>query len=219
MDAVRALGGLALIPSELQMIANVNPLDQEHLVFRLLDLPPHLGKKPAVARRDLARLQRAPEGAGESAACRGHDVIERGRMGVMLCDVDPVMFGHRSVDPEQDRDRLDWKKRPPERPPNPLDADARSVYNVTHELASLFSRPFSHPHAMVPPGGIIAGGARAVPDCRDYFASRADRTSRRTSSKLNGLLRLGSPIFCRYSLMLALSVSPVKKMTRLARRG
>lgn len=135
---VRSLRGLPLVPTKLQMIPNVNPLDHEHFVFRL-NLPSDFRKQPAVARGNLARLQRAPEGARESPAGRGHDVIKGGCVRLMLPDVNPVMLGYRSVNAEQNRRRLGREIRPPQRSPDAFDANLRGINDVAHEIAS-FSR-------------------------------------------------------------------------------
>ena len=52
--------------------------DDENAVV-LADLATNVPDEAPVARPDPARLQRASEGAGESPAGGGHDVVERGR--------------------------------------------------------------------------------------------------------------------------------------------
>ncbi|GAC1514640.1 MAG: hypothetical protein NVS1B4_02760 [Gemmatimonadaceae bacterium] len=46
-----------------QMVCDVNASDDEDVVVRRLDLATRLGREFPFARIDLARLQRAPEGA------------------------------------------------------------------------------------------------------------------------------------------------------------
>jgi hypothetical protein len=53
----------------------MNAADHEHFVFGL-NLAPDISRQPAVACVDLSRFQRAPEGAGQSAAGGSYDVIE-----------------------------------------------------------------------------------------------------------------------------------------------
>jgi hypothetical protein len=58
---------------------DVNSPDHEHTIF-IFDLAADVGREPAIARVDLARLQRAPEGSNHSATCGGNDVIDRCRV-------------------------------------------------------------------------------------------------------------------------------------------
>jgi hypothetical protein len=126
VKGVGPLGGLALAGLELEVVTDPDPLDDQDTVLDL-DLAPGLGAKPPFAGRDLARFQRAPEGAGESAGRRRDHVVERGRVGLLLGHVDPVVAGDRAVDAEQDRLRLGRQVRAPERPADALDADVRGV--------------------------------------------------------------------------------------------
>lgn len=69
------LGGGTLRGRGGEVIGDVNSPDDEDIVLQL-DLTPDLGGKAPVARVDVARLQRASEGAGQSAAGGGHHVVE-----------------------------------------------------------------------------------------------------------------------------------------------
>jgi hypothetical protein len=126
VERVSALGGLALTGLEFQVVADPDPLDHQDAVLDL-HLAPGLGVEPPLAGRDLARLQRAPEGAGESAGGGRDHVVERGRVGLVLAHVDAVVAGHRAVDAEQDRARLGRQVRAAERPADALDADVRGI--------------------------------------------------------------------------------------------
>ena len=61
MGAVRGLGGLALLGRELEVIANVDPLDHEDPIL-ILDLARPFGPEPPLAGRNPARLQRRARG-------------------------------------------------------------------------------------------------------------------------------------------------------------
>ncbi len=90
-----------------QAISDMDPLDHKHAVFDL-DLARCLTDEPAVACVDLTRLQRASEGAGESAAGGGDDVVERRRTLGISRSCDPVVLGDLVVDTEVDRLVLPW---------------------------------------------------------------------------------------------------------------
>jgi hypothetical protein len=63
----------------LQSKENVDSLDDEDAVIQL-DLSPDAPRESAAARVDLARLQRATEGADESTAGGRDDVVQSRRM-------------------------------------------------------------------------------------------------------------------------------------------
>ena len=92
MKTVRTFGQLALIRVELQMIADVNAFDHKHLPI-LLDLADSLGCQNAFPSRNFARLQRAPEGSGQSTCCSGNNVVERGGVRFVLRHIGSVVFG------------------------------------------------------------------------------------------------------------------------------
>jgi hypothetical protein len=103
------------------MIGDVNALDHNHRPL-FFDLPFDLGDQQAVAGRDFARFQRAPKGAGQSAAGRGHQVIEGGGVRLVDVGVNVVMFGNFCVNPKENRVLPNRKIGPPERPFYPFDA-------------------------------------------------------------------------------------------------
>jgi hypothetical protein len=77
---VHTLDGFALLLGRAQFVVGVDSFDNENLPVQL-NLPGHFGDQPPPARIDAARFQRAPEGSGQSAARRGHQVIDRCRTG------------------------------------------------------------------------------------------------------------------------------------------
>ena len=99
VEPVYPFSRLPLIGSHFQSVGGVNSLDDQYIAV-LFDLSFHVGCQAAVARRYLARLQRAPEGAGQSAACGCIDIVERGGMRLVDVGVHAVMFGHLGMDAE-----------------------------------------------------------------------------------------------------------------------
>jgi hypothetical protein len=58
---------------------NRDALDHQHLVLGF-DLANRFNLVPLTVHCDLTRFQRAGEGAGQSPASRGDDIVKRGRM-------------------------------------------------------------------------------------------------------------------------------------------
>ncbi len=93
MEAVDALGHLALLGTQPELVGDVDPAHHQHLPI-LLNLADRLGRQVPLAGRYLARFQRTPEGPGQSAGgCR--DEVVEGR-GVRLVDlgVNAVVLRH-----------------------------------------------------------------------------------------------------------------------------
>jgi hypothetical protein len=59
---VHTLGRLTLVFSNLQFVLNMNALDNEHAIVRLLDLSADFTCESTIS-FNFARLQRAPEGS------------------------------------------------------------------------------------------------------------------------------------------------------------
>lgn len=72
---VCALGGLVLTRIQFEGVFHMYSLDHENL-FVQLDFTDGFGCQPAFAGGDIARLQRASEGAGQSTRGRCYEVIE-----------------------------------------------------------------------------------------------------------------------------------------------
>jgi hypothetical protein len=86
---------------EAQHVFHVDPLDYEHLVLRL-DLAGRLADQPALARGDSTRLQRAPEGARQSAGGGSDDVVERRSVLGFPAGHHAVVLGDLVVHAEED---------------------------------------------------------------------------------------------------------------------
>jgi len=103
MPLERALDRRAVgVGVDAQSVSDVDPLDHEHAVVEL-DLAFRLARQPSSARIDVTRLQRAPEGAGQSASGSGDDVVERRRPLRLAATRDAVMVCDLVMDPEPHR--------------------------------------------------------------------------------------------------------------------
>ena len=87
----------------------------------------------ALARFDLARLQRATQGPGQSTGCRGDDVVERGGMRLVAARRRLVVLRHFIVNAKQHRLGLLWKVGAPQRTLHSLDSHPRDVADLTHK--------------------------------------------------------------------------------------
>jgi hypothetical protein len=91
MKAEDLLGHLAFCGVKPQVVANVDASDDQHLPVQL-DLTIRFRSQESLPGRDPARLQRAPEGSGESPGGGSHDVVQRGRVGLVDCRIHSVML-------------------------------------------------------------------------------------------------------------------------------
>ena len=109
----------------------MNAANDQHVVFGF-DFPNRFRNQTRLRCIDLARLQRASEGAGQSASGSGDDIIEGGRMRLEHLGRNFVMLGHRAVHPEDHRMGFGRKPRPPERPSHAFDSHLRTIDDVRH---------------------------------------------------------------------------------------
>ena len=120
VEPVHALDLLAPVLRNGEPVVNGDAPDHEHRV-----LEHHLADRlDLVALRidiDVTRLQRAGEGAGQSAAGGRHHVVERGRVWGVLVGADTVVLRDLGMDPERDRLVLGGQVREPLRSAQPLD--------------------------------------------------------------------------------------------------
>jgi hypothetical protein len=93
MEAVDTLGLRPLLLRYWQRVVNGDPLNHEHAVT-VPYLADRLDLVPLRIDFDLTRLQRAGESAGQSAARRGDDVVERRGVRRELLRIDSVVLGH-----------------------------------------------------------------------------------------------------------------------------
>jgi hypothetical protein len=98
--AVHPLGGLAVLGSRLQAQHNVNAPDDQYSIL-CLNFARRIGRQPSSRCIDLTRLQRAPEGPGESTRRCRDTVVQRGRMGFNYIRRRLVALRHCAMHPEQ----------------------------------------------------------------------------------------------------------------------
>jgi hypothetical protein len=100
VEVVNALDHAGVhIPPRAKNVVGVNPLDHKNAAVQD-DLAGHFGSEFAARCFDSSRLQRAPEGAGQSPAGRRNDVIERRRVRRILVRIHAVVIGDLGVDTE-----------------------------------------------------------------------------------------------------------------------
>ena len=104
----------------------MDALDDEHPILDL-DLADRLDLVALRIDFDLTRFQRAGEGAGQSAAGRGHDVVERGCVRRVRFRIDPIMLGDLRVDAEHHRLLLSRQVCEPLRSAEPFDPHSGDV--------------------------------------------------------------------------------------------
>ena len=73
--------------------------DDQDLVVQL-DLADRVCLETTVSGGDATRLQRTPEGPGQSPGGRGHQVVQGGGVRLTVLGVGAVVLGHGAVDPK-----------------------------------------------------------------------------------------------------------------------
>ena len=94
-------GLVILFGDATQFIRHMNAFDDQDLAF-LLDLTHRFGSEAPIACVDAARLQRAPEGPGQSPGRGRNEVIERCGIRRKIVHVDAIVLGHLTVHTERD---------------------------------------------------------------------------------------------------------------------
>ena len=117
-----------------QRVLDVDAPDHEHAVLRL-DLPGRVARELPSCGVDVARLQRASEGAGQSAGSRGDDVVERGRPLDVAATRDAVVIRDLVVHAEPDRLVGPGELRAAKWALHALDPHPRRVHDVAHVLS------------------------------------------------------------------------------------
>ena len=90
------LGFLSAFIGYREPVAHVDAFDEQHAVL-CLDLANGLDLIAMGIDLDLTRLQRAGEGAGQSAAGSSHYVVEGGGVGQRPRSPRPAPFGRRTI--------------------------------------------------------------------------------------------------------------------------
>jgi len=104
----------------------MDPADDQYLSVEF-DFSRRVRGQQSLPGWDPARLQRAPEGAGESPGGGRHDVIQRRGARGVDARVDPIVLGNRRVDPKEDRPLLGRQVGPAQGPLYALDAYRGSI--------------------------------------------------------------------------------------------
>lgn len=129
--AVDAAGGFVVLGSGLKLEPDMDAANDQNAVLSLY-FSDCICNQPALAGGNPARLQRAPEGSGESTRGGGDDVIERRGVRLETVLLELVMPGDLAVDAKQDRIALGREKGPAQRTSHALDTDLRPVHHVGH---------------------------------------------------------------------------------------
>jgi hypothetical protein len=123
VEAVDALGLLATVLWDGQPVTHGDATDHQHLLVEL-DLADRLDVVALGIDFDLTRFQRAGEGAGQSPAGGGDDVVERRRVRRIVLRRDAVVLGDLGMHAECDRVVLGRQVRQPLRAAEALDPHA-----------------------------------------------------------------------------------------------
>ena len=115
--------------SELQ--PHMNPPDHQDVVLQL-DFTDGFRDETIVRCRNLARLQRASKGAGESAGGGGDNVVQGGRVFLERSGRQLVMRGHGAVRAEDHRFAFGGQVRPANGPLDPFESDFGAVHHFSH---------------------------------------------------------------------------------------
>lgn len=144
------LGSRPLIRRRGEPEPDVDTADHQHVVFGFFDLPGGRCGQPLPGRLDPARLQRASEGAGESARGGGDHVVERGRVRLNAAGRDLVMLGDRTMDAKHHRLTLTGQIRAPDGAPDTLNGDFGTIHNAIHGAALQYAVRLVNPSNVAP---------------------------------------------------------------------
>ena len=134
-----ALYGLAILLLGSEVEGLLDPLYHEYLVFRLY-LPDRVGVETVLIEGNLTRCQRACEGAQQSATSRRDQVIEGGRVLLLVVGRDTVMLGDLTVNPKEHRLFFTRNIRSTGLPLYRLHLHSRDVGYISHPCLSLPQR-------------------------------------------------------------------------------
>ena len=93
MHLVDAFGCFTVFRIQLQVILNVYSANHQHIPF-LLDLTCCLRMQYSFACGNLARIQRATKGTGESARCGSDDIIQGRCVGLVVIRIYTIVFSN-----------------------------------------------------------------------------------------------------------------------------
>jgi len=134
---VGALSRLSLFgPDRAEGEPHLNPAEHQHPVLQLDLSRSHRAELP-IPPVDPARLQRAPGGAEQSGAGRGHYVVKRGGVGIRDLAPDTVMPRDGAVGSELNRVGLRWQVGQPQWTSDPGESHLRCIYYFSHKSLEL----------------------------------------------------------------------------------
>ncbi len=135
VGCVRAFHRVANVLGNGQVVGNMDTADDEHAVLGF-DFTGDPANEVVTFDRDPARCQRACKGAGESAARRRHDIIERRGVRLLPRHIDAVVLGDIAMNAEPHRLGLGGKVRVTEATTNTTNGDFGRVDDLGHDDAS-----------------------------------------------------------------------------------
>ena len=134
MHPMHPLHDLARCFRRVECVEHMDAPKHEHSVLELY-LANGLTGKPPVTGTDLARLQRAPEGADQSASCRRHDVVDGGGMWVGYV-LDAVVGGDGTMRAERHGLRLSRQIGETQRACASHDSNGGAIFDLRHGLVT-----------------------------------------------------------------------------------
>jgi hypothetical protein len=123
------------------MVGDVNALDDQHLSL-FSNFTDRFASQPPLSCRNIARLQRAAQGAGQSTGRGGYHIIQRGSVGLVDILINAVVLGDFGVDAKKDRLRLRRKIGSAQRAFHPFDAYVRAIHGGISHRAPRFSKRY-----------------------------------------------------------------------------
>src|SRR5918995_1030874 len=122
-----------------QLVTDVDALDDEHLVLDL-DLTHSVTPETTASGGDLARLERAPERARQSARGRRHHIVKGRGVRLVTALGGAVVRGDRPMHTKDDRTILRRDLRIPQRACGSFNLDFGSVHDLAHLCSSSVDR-------------------------------------------------------------------------------
>jgi hypothetical protein len=117
---------LARVRADPQTILDMDSLDDQNFVLDL-DFSRDFRGEIALGQLNAARLQRASQGAGQSPAGCGDDIVESRGARWKPLGIDAVVFGDLGMDAEESRFFLGGEIGPADRTPDPFDSNSGGV--------------------------------------------------------------------------------------------
>ena len=135
MDAFNSLSSFS---GRFDVVDHVNATDDQHFPLEF-DFSSDLSGQFLLTCINFARLQRAPEGSCQSAACRSDHIIKGGGAGRRDFRRHFVMFGDRAVDAKDNRFSLCRQISQSQRTNLSLDSHVGNIYDLRHEYFPLLN--------------------------------------------------------------------------------